>query len=244
VQSVYFSRPRVWNTPKQCSTVSEYELLHKKPWVLEPSTTLTLSAFVWRQLLLHGCIVCSRAPCCNFGCSAAVTGCTRIKPRLSWRHETEPFLRNCYYTQLVKKFPTFYGARRFNTECKITSQRSLPRARWVQSIPSKPIFQSFILILSSHRCLGLPNNLFTLGFPTKILHFTPSLYFIIPLRATCPAHFLLFYLIVTIILKEDKLRGSPLCSFLQPPTTSPVLSQNILLCTPLSYTLKLFLPLK
>jgi hypothetical protein len=78
----------------------------------------------------------------------------------------------------------------------------------IHSIPSY-LSLRFILILSTHLRLGLPSGLFPSGFPTNVLH------------ATCPAHLILFHLIILIILGEDyNLRSSSLCSFLQPPVSS------------------------
>jgi hypothetical protein len=75
-------------------------------------------------------------------------------------------------THLIKKFATFYGTWRFNTV--------FIRARhWSLSYPGECnphphiLFLRHILILSSHLLLGLPNDLFSSVFSTKILYPTP-----------------------------------------------------------------------
>ena len=67
--------------------------------------------------------------------------------------------------QLLKKFPTFYGTRKFIIA--FTSARHLPLS-WARSIQSIPHIR--LLILFSHICLGLPSGLFPSGFPTKTLY--------------------------------------------------------------------------
>jgi hypothetical protein len=55
------------------------------------------------------------------------------------------------------------------------------------------------------------------------------------IRATSPAHRTLLDLInLTILGEEYKLRSSSLCSFLQPPVTSSLFGQNILISNPFS----------
>ena len=68
---------------------------------------------------------------------------------------------------LLKKFPTFYGTRRFITASKKHRHVSLSSARSIQSMPSHQTSLGSILILSSHLRLGLPSGPLKSGFPTK-----------------------------------------------------------------------------
>ena len=102
-------------------------------------------------------------------------------------------------SQLVKKFPAFYGTRRFITAFMRARHLSLNWANSTQSIPPHPTSWRSILILSSHLRLGLPSGLYPSGFPIKTLH-TPLLS---PIRATCTAHLILIDLITRIIFGED-----------------------------------------
>ena len=58
--------------------------------------------------------------------------------------------------KLVKKFPVFYGNRRFITAFTSASHLSLSWATSIHSIPPPPTSWKSILILSSHLRLGLP----------------------------------------------------------------------------------------
>jgi hypothetical protein len=72
--------------------------------------------------------------------------------------------------QLLKNFPAFNGTRRFITVFTRVLQRSLSRARSIQSIPSHPVPLRFIWIFSTHLRLGLPSGLLPSGFPINILY--------------------------------------------------------------------------
>jgi len=108
-------------------------------------------------------------------------------------------------SQLVKKFPTFYGTRRFITAFTSARQLYLSRASSIQSIPLHPTSWRSILILSSHLHLGLPSGIFPSGFPTKTLY-TPLLS---PIYATCPTHLILLYFITRTIFGEQYRSLSP-----------------------------------
>ena len=92
--------------------------------------------------------------------------------------------------QLVKKFPAFHGTRRFITALTSLRHLSVSWASPIQSIYPHPTSWRSILILSTHLRLGLPNGLFSSGFPTKTLYAPLSS----PIRATCPANFILLAL--------------------------------------------------
>ena len=108
-------------------------------------------------------------------------------------------LRKLAGFQLVKKFPAFYGTRRFIAA--FTSARNLPLswANSIQSIHPHPTSWRSILILSFHLRLGLPCGLCPSGFPTKILS-TPLLS---PTRSTCLAHLILLDFITRTTLDEE-----------------------------------------
>ena len=86
--------------------------------------------------------------------------------------------------QLVKKFPAFYGTRRFITALTSARHLSLSWASSIQSIPPHSTSLRCILTLSSHLRLGLSTGLFPAGFPHQNpVHVSP-----LPIHATCPAH--------------------------------------------------------
>ena len=68
-------------------------------------------------------------------------------------------------SQLVKKFPIFYGTRRFITALTSIRHLSLFGARSIQSMPPHHNSWRSILILSSHRPLGLSKWSLALRFP-------------------------------------------------------------------------------
>ena len=90
--------------------------------------------------------------------------------------------------QIVKKFPTFYGTRRFITAFTSACHLSLSSASSIHPYvyPYSTSWRS-ILILSSHLHLSLPSGLFPQVSPPKfcISLSSPAI------RATCPVHLIL-----------------------------------------------------
>jgi hypothetical protein len=74
-----------------------------------------------------------------------------------------------------------------------------PKPRQIPSMTSHLISLRSVLILSSHLHVYLPSGFFPSGFHTKILHaFLFSL-----MRATFPAHLIMFDMIILIIFGEE-----------------------------------------
>ena len=156
--------------------------------------------------------------------SFLLTPCSRVLEKLT----------GC---QLVQKFPSFYVNSRFITVLTRIHHLSLSWPRSIQSIPpSHPTYGISVLILSSRLRLGLPSGHFPSGFPTKTLY-TPLLS---PIRATCPAHFILLDFITRTIFDEQyRSLSSSLCSLLHSSVTPSLLGPNIPVSTLLSNTLSL-----
>jgi len=135
-------------------------------------------------------------------------------------------------SQLVKKFPAFYGTQRFITAFTSACHLSLFWASSIQSIPPYPT--SWRSILPSTP--GSPKWSLSPGLSTKTLY-TPLLS---PIRSTCSAHLILLDFITwTILGKEYRSLSSSLCSFLHSLVTSLLLGPNILLNILFSNTLSL-----
>ena len=119
--------------------------------------------------------------------------------------------------QLLKKFPTFYGTRKIITVFTSACQLSLTSASSIQSIPPHPTSWRYVLILSSHPCLGLSSGLFPSGFPIKTLYTA----LLSRIRAKCPAHVILLDFVTRKILGDEYWSlNSSLCSFLHYLVTS------------------------
>jgi len=120
-------------------------------------------------------------------------------------------LKNLTGFKLVKKFPAFYGTRRFITAFTSAHYLSLSWATSIRSISPHPTSWRSIIILSSHLRLVLPSGLFPSGFPTKTLY-TPLLY---PIRTTFLAHLILLDFITRRILGETLYSRKTYSSFEQ-----------------------------
>jgi hypothetical protein len=88
----------------------------------------------------------------------------------------------------------FYGTRNFPTMFTISQHQTIFWATWIHSIPSDHICLRSILISSSHLCLSLPNDLFTLMFSDYnvsishhpcVLHVSQTYYWYVILVTNC-----------------------------------------------------------
>jgi hypothetical protein len=97
-----------------------------------------------------------------------------------WLTPWSRVLETLAVTQLINKFPAFYGNRRSITVFTTARHWSLFWAIWVQSTPSRPMSLRSILILTLHLRLCPQSDFFPSDFPTKIsdaflisIHATP-----------------------------------------------------------------------
>ena len=110
-----------------------------------------------------------------------------------------------------QEIPRIYGTRRFITALTSLRHLSLTWASPIQSIYPHPTSWRSILILSTHLSRGLPSGLFPSAFPTKTLYAPLSS----PIRATCPAYFIILDFITRTILGEEyESFSSSLCNLL------------------------------
>jgi hypothetical protein len=84
---------------------------------------------------------------------------------LTYSMEQSPSWEADQFSQLTKKFPAFYGTRRFFTLLTSARHLSLSWANSIQSPQPPPTSPTSILILSSHLRLGLPNGIIIIIVP-------------------------------------------------------------------------------
>ena len=87
-----------------------------------------------------------------------------------------------------QEIPRIFGTRKFITVLTSARHLSLPWANSIQSSQAPPTSWRSLLIVSSHLRLGLPNDLFLSGLPTRILctppPYAPQLHCHIPLHVS------------------------------------------------------------
>ena len=128
--------------------------------------------------------------------------------------------------QLVKKFPAFYGTRRFINAFTSARHLSLSCASLVHCIPPHSTSWRSILILSSHLRLGLPSCFFPSSSPTpkNTVYASP-----LPHTRCMPRPFLPQFYHPINIGEQYGSFSSSLCSFRHCPVAPSLLGSNILL---------------
>ena len=139
-------------------------------------------------------------------------------------------------SQLVQKFPAFYGTHSFMTACTGIQHLSLS---WARSNEPKPPHPTSILILFSHLCVGLPDDILPLGLPIKTLCATP----LSSVCTTCPIHLIVLDLMTWIIFGEKYTSSSSSLLVFSVPVTMSFFGPNIFLYILLLNTLSLYFSL-
>jgi hypothetical protein len=143
---------------------------------------ITYSRALWHYLLTYFFFINLGPVCFSSGRTSAIKAYCAILTYLLTPRSTV-LLEKLTGSQLIKKFPTFYGIRRFITAYTSARQLSISWASLIQSILSHPP--------SSHLRPGLPSGHFPSGFP----HQNPV--YASPLLHTCymprPSHSSRFY---------------------------------------------------
>ena len=100
--------------------------------------------------------------------------------------------------QLVKKFPLYYGTRKLITAFSSAHHLSLSRASSIQSIPPKtPSENPSQYYPPIYACVSQMVSFLHVPQQNRV-YATP-----IPIRATCPAHFILLDFITRTIFGEQ-----------------------------------------
>jgi len=152
--------------------------------------------------------------------------------KISWKWQLIPWNRGLLDkitdSELVKKFPTFYGTQRFITAFTTARNLSISWARSIQYTPPHPASWISSLILSPiyawvFQEVSLPKPFMHLSSPAYVLH----------------AQFISFFSIWSpeYIWEEYRSLSSLLCSLFHSPVTSSLLGSNIFLSTLFSNTL-------
>ena len=135
-----------------------------------------------------------------------------------------------------QEIPRIFGTRKFITVLTSVRHLSLSSANSIQSPQPPSYFLKIHLNIILSSTSGSPQCLFPPGFPTR----TPCTPLPSSIRATCPAHLILFnFTTHTIFGKEYRSLSSSLCNFLHSHVTSSLLGPNTLLNTLFSNTLSL-----